>query len=43
MQTLDFLGMLARDKRSSLLQKLVIYSFKKFYRIGPWLTLEIGG
>jgi hypothetical protein len=30
----------ARDKRSSLLRKFVIYDRKKIYNIGPWSGFE---
>jgi hypothetical protein len=36
---------LARDKHSSLLQKFVIYGWKKFYNIGSWAefsTIDVG-
>jgi hypothetical protein len=35
-QTLYYPGRLARGEHSTLLQKLVTYSRKKFYNIGPW-------
>jgi hypothetical protein len=36
---IDYAGKLARDKNSSLTQKFVNLGRKKFYNIGPWISV----